>query len=177
MTSGSGRATPSSSHRAKATLSTAIPVSAARVAAGSATPRSCSAAAIAVPTRASLISSRSCRSGCASMMTWRCGAMLARPCSAFPAASRPAATASSAVAVPGAAATAPTTTSWNASWPENSTSRLSAKCRKNVRSVSPARTAMSATVVWSKPRSANSSAAACSSRPRASGSHRLMPRF
>ena len=37
--------------------------------------------------------------------------------------------------------------------PANSTSRLSAKCRKKVRSVSPARLAISATVVSSNPRS------------------------
>ncbi len=37
--------------------------------------------------------------------------------------------------------------------PANSTSRLSAKYRKNVRSVSPARSAISATVVCSNPRS------------------------
>ena len=37
--------------------------------------------------------------------------------------------------------------------PPKSTSRLSAKCRKNVRSVRPARAAISATVVCSNPRS------------------------
>src|SRR5207248_28717 len=56
--------------------------------------------------------------------------------------------------------------------PENSTSRLSAKWRKNVRSVSSARSAMSATVVLSYPRSTNSSSAACCRRPTASGFHR-----
>jgi hypothetical protein len=58
--------------------------------------------------------------------------------------------------------------------PQNSTSRLSAKRRKNVRSVRPARSAISATVVSSNPRSRNSSSAARSRRPRASGSHWLM---
>ena len=38
--------------------------------------------------------------------------------------------------------------------PPKSTSRLSAKCRKKVRSVTPARAAISAAVVWSNPRSA-----------------------
>ena len=56
--------------------------------------------------------------------------------------------------------------------PQNSTSRLSAKCRKKVRSVSPARAAISATVVCSNPRSLYSSMAACSSRPRPFGSQR-----
>jgi hypothetical protein len=51
---------------------------------------------------------------------------------------------------------------------------LSLKCRKKVRSVTPARSAMSATVVWSNPRSAYSSIAAANIRPRASGSQRAM---
>ena len=38
---------------------------------------------------------------------------------------------------------------WYTSVPTNSTSRLSAKCRKNVRSVSPVAAAMSCTVVCS----------------------------
>ena len=62
-------------------------------------------------------------------------------------ASRAAATASSGVAVSGAAA-APSASSlaW-VSCPANSTSRLSEKCRKKVVLVSPARLAISATVV------------------------------
>jgi GAF domain-containing protein len=46
--------------------------------------------------------------------------------------------------------------------PQNRTSRLSAKCRKNVRSVNPARSAISATVVFSNPRSPYRARAACS---------------
>ena len=53
----------------------------------------------------------------------------------------------------GASATALTRNSCSAPAPANRTSRLSAKCRKNVRSVSPARSAISATVVCSNPRS------------------------
>ena len=49
--------------------------------------------------------------------------------------------------------TAPTMCSWSRSLPAKRTSRLSAKCRKKVRSVSPARLAISATVVGSNPRS------------------------
>ena len=64
------------------------------------------------------------------------------------------ATVSSADTSAGAAAT-PSRKTWRkCSWPANSTSRLSAKYRKNVRSVRPAACAMSVTVVCSKPRSA-----------------------
>ena len=59
--------------------------------------------------------------------------------------------------------------------PPNRTSRLSAKCRKKVRSVRPARSAISATVVCSKPRSPYSSIAACARRPAASGFQRAIP--
>ena len=64
-------------------------------------------------------------------------------------ASRAAATASSGVAGPGAAA-APSASSreW-VSWPANRTSRLSGKCRKKVALVSPARSAIWVTVVLS----------------------------
>jgi len=48
------------------------------------------------------------------------------------------------------------------------TSRLSGKCRKNVRWLTPARAAISAVVVWSNPRSRYSSSAACCRRRRVS---------
>jgi hypothetical protein len=53
------------------------------------------------------------------------------------------------VASAGTAARAWTIASWRISPPWNSTSRLSLKWRKKVRSVRPARSAISATVVWS----------------------------
>jgi hypothetical protein len=59
------------------------------------------------------------------------------------------------------------------SGPPNSTSRLSAKWRKKVRVVRPARAVISGTVVAANPCSANSSTAARSSRSRASGRHLL----
>ena len=89
--------------------------------------------------------------------------------------SRAAVTASSGAADSGAAVRLLTRRSRNASVPANSTSRLSAKWRKKVRSVSPARPAISATVVCSNPRSLNSSSAACITRPRGSGSQRPIP--
>ena len=61
-------------HRSKAILKTAMPASAVRLAAGSATPRWRSASAIAAASDASLISSRSWRSGWAAMTAWRCPA-------------------------------------------------------------------------------------------------------
>ena len=69
------------------------------------------------------------------------------------AASRAAHTASIGDADPGAFSSAATTLSCSAVEPAKSTSRLSAKYRKNVRAVRPARSAISATVVCSNPRS------------------------
>ncbi len=83
-------------------------------------------------------------------------------------------TASIGLASAGAAASASTMCRSSCSDPANSTSRLSAKCRKKVRAVTPARSAISATVVPSYPRSAYSAIAASRSRPAASGSHRPM---
>ena len=57
--------------------------------------------------------------------------------------------------------------------PPNRTSRLSAKCRKNVARFNPARSAICATVVSSKPFSTNRSSAASSRRSRAFGAHLL----
>ena len=52
-------------------------------------------------------------------------------------------------ASPGVASIAATISASSCSDPAKSTSRLLAKWRKNVRAVNPARSAMSATVVWS----------------------------
>ena len=68
-------------------------------------------------------------------------------------------------------ATVVTKSSCSSAAPENSTSRLSVKCRKKVRLVSPARSAISATVVSSYPRSPYRARAASCSRARASGCH------
>ncbi|WP_313905984.1 hypothetical protein [Streptomyces malaysiensis] len=57
------------------------------------------------------------------------------------------------------------------------TSRLSGNSRKKDRSCMPARAAICAPVVWSKPWAAKSSTAALASRPRGSGSQRPMARF
>ena len=62
----------------------------------------------------------------------------------------------------------------NASWPVKSTSRLSVKYRKKVRSVRPARLAISATVVASKPCSAKSANVVACRRSRAPGCQRAM---
>jgi len=64
----------SMTQRSNATLKTAIPASAVRLAAGSLTPRWRSVAAIAEASVASLISSRSRSSGLALMIAWRCRA-------------------------------------------------------------------------------------------------------
>ncbi len=58
--------------RSNAILKTAIPASAARLAAGSLTPRRRSVPASAEARDASLISSRSCSSAFAAMTAWRC---------------------------------------------------------------------------------------------------------
>ena len=79
-----------------------------------------------------------------------------------------------AVGCRGAPATPATIRSWRRADPPKSTSRLSAKCRKKVRSVSPARAAICAAVVWSNPRSEYRARAASCSRPRLSGCHRPM---
>ncbi len=97
----------------------------------------------------------------------------ASPSRAAPA-SRPRATASRGVYPVGAPATPDKIRSWRSLEPPNSTSRLSVKCRKKVRSVTPARAAISAAVVWSNPRSAYRARAASCSLPRLSGSHRPM---
>jgi hypothetical protein len=57
--------------------------------------------------------------------------------------------------------------------PPNRTSRLSAKCRKNVARFKPARSAICVTVVSSYPFSTNRSSEAVSRRSRASGAHLL----
>src|ERR1700733_5060609 len=89
-------------------------------------------------------------------------------------ASRPLATASRAPSDAGAPATPARIRCPSRADPPKSTSRLSAKCRKKVRSVTPAWAAIWAAVVWSNPRSEYRARAASCSRPRLSGSHRPM---
>ena len=144
----------SSTQRSKAILKTAIPASAAGSRPGSSTPRRRSASAMAAASEASLISSRSCSSGVGGDDRLA----LPRRSRAAPRTSRRRPRArrrpldrrrGGGSAGDGASRAAPA----ERSAPANRTSRLSAKWRKNVRSVSPARAAISATVVWSKPRS------------------------
>src|SRR5215831_3750871 len=98
----------SPTQRAKATLKTATPVSAARLAVGSGTPRSRSAPATAAANAASLVSSRSRSSAFADTMASRSLTRSGFSCNMEPAASNAAPTASMAVAEAGAAATART---------------------------------------------------------------------
>src|ERR1700761_5013275 len=93
---------------------------------------------------------------------------------ALEARSRPAATASSGVAPAGASAIPSVSRRLSVSWPATSSSRLSGKCRKKVLLVTPARSAICATVVASYPCSVNRSTAAMTRRSRAPGSHRPM---
>ena len=127
-----------------------MPASAVSLAAGSGTPRRRSVSAIADASEAILISSRSRSSALAAMIDWR-RLLWARRSSlnTTPAASSPAATASIGAAEEGEPATAVTRRSRRLFEPAKRTSFLSAKWRKNVRSVRPARSAISATVVWS----------------------------
>lgn len=74
----------------------------------------------------------------------------------------------------GAAATPSRKTCWNRSCPANSTSRLSARCRKKVRSVSPTDCAIPVAVVCSNPRLTSRSSAAACSRSRAPGCYRTI---
>ncbi len=118
----------SSTHRSKAILKMAMPASAARLAAGSATPRRRNASATADASDASLISSRSWSSGFSAMIAWRARANGRR--SAKKAATPPARaeTIASRGGVDGGAASTPCTSrSRSAGDPPNSTSRLSAK--------------------------------------------------
>ena len=71
MSSDRSRQLVSLIQRSKAILNTAIPASAARLAAGSVTPRRRRASARAEASVASLISSRSCNSELATMTVWR----------------------------------------------------------------------------------------------------------
>jgi hypothetical protein len=87
------------------------------------------------------------------MTACRCRAKSRRCWSRSPAAITAAITASMGAAAAGASATALTMSPCSRPAPPKSTSRLSVKCRKKVRSVSPARSAISATVVFSNPRS------------------------
>lgn len=75
----------------------------------------------------------------------------------------------------GASAMATTASRCAVSTAWKNTSRLSGNSRKNDRSCIPARAAICAPVVWSKPWAANSSTAALASLPRGFGSHRPMP--
>ena len=132
---------------------TVVPVRAARVAAVSSNPRARRAPAMAAARDAALISSRSCSSGLEAMIRCR------RPANSRTSSNRTAAASSAAPIMPsaeadaGAASMAATICCSSSSAPQNSTSRLSVKYRKNVRLVSPARSAISATVVSSYPRS------------------------
>ena len=74
MSCGRSRWLVSLIQRSNAILKTAIPASAARLAAGSVTPRRRSASASAAASDASLISSRSWSSAFAAMTAWRCRA-------------------------------------------------------------------------------------------------------
>ena len=87
---------------------------------------------------------------------------------------RPAATASSGLASSGASAIPSVSSRLSVSCPATSNSRLSGKCRKNVLFVTPARSAICATVVASYPCSVNRSTAARTILSRAPGSHRGM---
>ena len=175
---GKSRSLLSSTQRSNATLNTAIPASAVRLAAGSVTPRRRSASASAEASDASLISSRSRSSAFAAMTAWRCrgevAALLEQSAGSLEARPRrrrsaPRRRVRRRRRSPGAPAATPA--------PPNSTSRLSAKWRKNVRSVRPARSAISATVVSLEARARRRGRAPrCSSRPRLSGSHRVMAR-
>src|SRR6201996_1259379 len=93
---------------------------------------------------------------------------------ALEARSRPAATAASGPAPAGASAIPSASRRLSVSCPATSSSRLSAKCRKKVLLVTPARSAICATVVASYPCSVNRSTAATTRRSRAPGSHRPM---
>ena len=149
MISASERFSFGAVQRSKATRKTATPASAVRLAAGSSTPRSRSASARAVARRAILISSRSVRAAWELTTACRARAKSRRSTNHPAASSRAAETTCIGLADAGAAATRPTSRSCSSEEPANSTSRLSAKWRKKVRSVRPARSAMRATVVSS----------------------------
>ena len=172
--SASERSSPSPIHCANATPNTVMPDSAARVAAGSSTPRARSAVGdrrgeagelvqLAFLQRGVLVDHRLPGPGV--------GPALVREEATPRTAGRRRRSRSG--TRPGGAASHAARNAWT-SWscPKNSTSRLSLKWRKNVRSVRPTDWAISAAVVCSNPRVANSSSAASCSRSGAPGSHR-----
>jgi hypothetical protein len=166
-----GRPSGSPTHCSKATRMTVVPVRAARVAAVSSNPRARSAPVMAAARDAPLISSRSLSSRLEAMIRYRSPANSRTSSNRTAAASSAAPIMASAEADAGAASMAATIRCSSNSEPQNRTSRLSVKYRKNVRLVSPARSAISATVVSSYPRSPYSARAAACSRSRASGCH------
>ena len=176
MISANDRSSPSRIHWVNATANTVTPDCAASVAASSSTPRAPRASASIVARVASLCSSRSCSAGFWSITDWRRREWGRRSSGKKDAADRRAEATTSIGDVPGGAASTPARNAW-ASWccPEKRTSRLSLKWRKKVRSVRPTDWAISAAVVCSNPRVANSSSAAFWSRSGAPGSQRTMP--
>jgi O-methyltransferase involved in polyketide biosynthesis len=146
------RVSPSRIHCANAMRNTVAADSAARVAAGSPVPRARSAWAIIVAMTPSLRSSRSWSAGFCSITDCRMreyGRYSSGNSEA--AACRAEATTASGDA-PAGAASVPSANAWkNCCCPSNSTSRLSLKYRKNVRSVRPTDCAICVAVVCSNP--------------------------
>ncbi len=161
-----------SSHRVIPTPNAVTPACAARVAVRSSTPRSRKPSRIAFDSAESFHSSRS-RSPASVWITERRVRMYSRCPSNTPSAivRNPCRITAIGPSDGGASAIIFATSAGNSSSPTNSTSRLSAKCRKNVRVVSPARAVICGTVVSANPCSTNRSTAARLSRSRASGSH------
>jgi Ser/Thr protein kinase RdoA (MazF antagonist) len=172
--SGNGSSLSASIQRSTAIVKASIPTSAPSRAVSSSAPRSRRAALIDLAIRACLSSPRSCSSLFAVTTSTRWAA-LARCCGVIviSAAANAACRHSVSVASGEAARMASANSLASTSSPPNSTSRLSAKCRKNVARFKPARSAICATVVSSYPFSTNRSSAAASRRSRAFGAHLL----
>jgi hypothetical protein len=162
-----------SSHSSIATFSTVTVLSASSAAVRVSTPRPTMPSLITSARAARFLRSRSMRPSSDRMIARRCRNSFRRPSKRVSAmACRPPRIRVTGSSDAGASAMS-LVADWGISSPPKSTSRLSAKCRKNVRVVRPALAVICGTVVAANPCAANGSMAACSRRSRASGRHLL----